>query len=43
MSNNLTIGIIGAMDCEVSALKQKLENLEEIKHCNLQSNIYMLY
>ena len=30
MSNNLTIGIIGAMDCEVSALKQKLENLEEI-------------
>lgn len=39
MSNNLTIGIIGAMDCEVSALKQKLENLEEIKHCNLQINL----
>lgn len=39
MSNNLTIGIIGAMDCEVSALKQKLENLEEIKHGNLQINL----
>lgn len=39
MSNNLTIGIIGAMDCEVSELKQKLENLEEIKHGNLQINL----
>lgn len=39
MSNNFTIGVIGAMDCEVSALKQKLEKLEEIKHCNLQINL----
>lgn len=43
MSNNLTIGIIGAMDCEVSALKQKLENLEEIKHGNLQINLGTFY
>lgn len=43
MSNNLTIGIIGAMDCEVSELKQKLENLEEIKHGNLQINLGTFY
>lgn len=43
MSNNLTIGIIGAMDCEVSALKQKLENLEEIKYGNLQINLGTFY
>lgn len=36
MKNNLTIGIIGAMECEISALKPKLQNLEEIKHNKLQ-------
>lgn len=39
MNNNLTIGIIGAMDCEVSKLKQKLQNLEEIQHGSLKINL----
>jgi adenosylhomocysteine nucleosidase len=36
MQNNFTVGIIGAMDCEVNALKLKLENLEEHKFCNFE-------
>ncbi len=39
MSNNLTIGIIGAMDCEVSKLKQKLQKLEEIQHGSLKISL----
>ena len=39
MSNSRTIGIIGAMDCEISVLKQKLQNLEEIQHSSLKINL----
>lgn len=39
MNNKFTIGIIGAMDCEISALKQKLQNLEIINDKKLQVNV----
>ena len=43
MSNNYTIGIIGAMDCEVNALKPKLQNLEELQHGNQKIYLGNLY
>lgn len=43
MNNKYTIGVIGAMDCEVSALKSKLNNREEIKHGELTINIGTLH
>lgn len=43
MSNNYTIGIIGAMDCEVDVLKQKLQNLEEFQHSNQKIYLGNLY
>ncbi|MBQ9246042.1 5'-methylthioadenosine/adenosylhomocysteine nucleosidase [bacterium] len=41
--NNKTVGIIGAMDCEVNKLKSKLQNLNEIKHGALTINIGQLH
>lgn len=43
MSNNYTIGIIGAMDCEVDVLKQKLQNLEELQHSKQKIYLGNLY
>ena len=41
--NNKTIGIIGAMDCEINKLKSKLQNLQEIKKGKLLINIGILH
>jgi adenosylhomocysteine nucleosidase len=38
MNNNKTVGIIGAMDCEINQLKSKLHNLKEIKYGELVIN-----
>lgn len=43
MNNNYIIGIIGAMDCEVDVLKQKLQNLEELQHSNQKIYLGNLY
>ena len=43
MNNNKTVGIIGAMDCEINRLKQNLKNLKEIKHGELIINLGNLY
>ena len=43
MSNNKTVGIIGAMDCEVNKLKSKLQNLQEIKKGELLINTGVLH
>ena len=41
--NNKTIGIIGAMDCEINKLKSKLQNLQEIKKGKLLINTGILH
>ena len=41
--SNKTVGIIGAMDCEVNKLKSKLQDLKEIKHGELLINTGKLH
>ena len=41
--SNKTVGIIGAMDCEVNKLKSKLQDLKEIKHGGLLINTGKLH
>lgn len=41
--SNKTVGIIGAMDCEVNKLKSKLKDLKEIKHGELTINTGKLH
>lgn len=43
MKNRLTVGIIGAMDCEISELKNKLEDLKETKYSELLINTGTLF
>ena len=43
MNNKKTVGIIGAMDCEVNKLKSKLQNLNETKYGELTINTGILH